>query len=127
MKNKILFINACARENSRTMELSHYLLDGLNGDIIEVKLYKEDFLTFANSSDLERAVNSHDKIYTKGDKYVLMNDYDYIIGSSHYFEKNGNYYSLITATNILRNVLKFLMVIQSLWLKIITVIYVNIL
>ena len=41
MENKILFINACVREDSRTMELSRYLLKSLLGEIIEVNLYKE--------------------------------------------------------------------------------------
>lgn len=41
MKNNILFINACVRAESRTEELSHYLLDILEGEVTEVDLYKE--------------------------------------------------------------------------------------
>ena len=41
MKNKILFINACVRGESRTLELSRHLLDILAGEITEIDLYKE--------------------------------------------------------------------------------------
>ena len=41
---KILFINACVRENSRTLELSKYVLSKLNGDIEEVKLFDLNIL-----------------------------------------------------------------------------------
>lgn len=40
--NKILYINACCRENSRTEELAQHLLSNLNGDIKIVDLYEED-------------------------------------------------------------------------------------
>ena len=36
---KILFINACARPNSRTLELAKYVLSKLHGDIEEVNLF----------------------------------------------------------------------------------------
>ena len=39
MKNKILFINACLRENSRTEELSRFLLNKLEGEKNEVDLF----------------------------------------------------------------------------------------
>lgn len=44
MGNKILFIHACVREDSRTKELARCLLDGLNGKITEIDLYKENLL-----------------------------------------------------------------------------------
>ena len=37
--DKILFINACVRENSRTLELSKYVLSKLQGNIEELKLF----------------------------------------------------------------------------------------
>ena len=45
---KILFINACVRPNSRTLELANHVLSTLSGEILEVKLYNEDLapLTF---------------------------------------------------------------------------------
>jgi FMN-dependent NADH-azoreductase len=39
---KILFINACARPCSRTLELAETLLQGLRGDIREVRLQETD-------------------------------------------------------------------------------------
>lgn len=38
--DKILFINACVRPGSRTLELAETLLQRLNGDVQEVKLYE---------------------------------------------------------------------------------------
>ncbi|MBQ4493788.1 MAG: NAD(P)H-dependent oxidoreductase [Elusimicrobiaceae bacterium] len=40
--NKILFINACARKNSRTKELADVVLSKLKGKITEVNLLKEN-------------------------------------------------------------------------------------
>ena len=39
---KILFINACVRENSRTLLLAKHLLNRLSGDVSEVNLEKEN-------------------------------------------------------------------------------------
>lgn len=40
--DKILYINSCVREKSRTNELAHYLLKKLNSDYKEIKLDEED-------------------------------------------------------------------------------------
>ena len=37
---EILFVNACVRENSRTLELAKHYLGKLSGDISELKLYE---------------------------------------------------------------------------------------
>ncbi len=55
---KILFINACLRDDSRTLELSKCLLDRLNGEVTEVDLYKESLLPLG-SEVLEKR-NQHD-------------------------------------------------------------------
>ena len=60
---KILFINACIRPNSRTLELANHVLNTLSGEICEVKLYDED-LAPLNLSELELRHNAH-----------LVNDY----------------------------------------------------
>lgn len=39
--NKILFINACARPCSRTLELAQSVLDRLPGQVEEIRLYEE--------------------------------------------------------------------------------------
>lgn len=41
MKN-ILFINACTRPDSRTEKLAGYLLGKLDGNVVEINLYKEN-------------------------------------------------------------------------------------
>ena len=40
--SKTLFINACARENSRTLELANHVLNKLGTEYEEVKLYETD-------------------------------------------------------------------------------------
>ena len=57
MKNKILFINACVRPESRTAELSRHLLNRLDGEIIEVNLYKEGLLPLCNKGIEKRAMH----------------------------------------------------------------------
>ncbi len=39
---KILFINACVRPNSRTLELAKFVLEKLSGEVEEVNLYNEE-------------------------------------------------------------------------------------
>ena len=41
--NKILFINACVRPASRTLELAKHLIKNLSGSVEEIKLYEESF------------------------------------------------------------------------------------
>ena len=41
---KILFINACVRPNSRTKELAKHVLLKLSGEAEEVKLYNEELM-----------------------------------------------------------------------------------
>ena len=40
----ILFINACPRENSRTLELAQYALSKLEGEVTELPLFEENLL-----------------------------------------------------------------------------------
>jgi phospholipid/cholesterol/gamma-HCH transport system permease protein len=53
MGNKILFVNSCARENSRTYALAKCLLDCIKGEIAEVDLYKTNVKPVDNQ-ELER-------------------------------------------------------------------------
>ena len=64
MKNRILFINACVRPESRTAELSRHLLNRLDGEIVEVNLYKEGLLPLCNKGLNKRAL--HD---TSGEEF----------------------------------------------------------
>ena len=58
MENKILFINSCVRDDSRTAELAHHLSDCLNGEICEVDLYAENLSPLDGKGLAKRA--SHD-------------------------------------------------------------------
>ncbi len=40
--DKILFVNACIRPNSRTLDVAKYVIEKLTGEVEEVKLYDED-------------------------------------------------------------------------------------
>ena len=39
---EVLFVNACVRKNSRTLELANQVLHELSGEIFELKLYETD-------------------------------------------------------------------------------------
>ena len=78
MKESILYINACARPNSRTAELSQYLLERLDGDITEVDLYKEELFPLCNEGIEKRALHNTDgaefeyaKQFSKADVIVI--------------------------------------------------------
>ena len=78
MKDKILFINACVRYNSRTVELSRHLLNILNGEITEVNLYKEGLLPLYNEGIEKRALHDfsgrefeYAKQFSKADSIVI--------------------------------------------------------
>ena len=44
MMKQILFVNACPREGSRTLELARHLLDKLEGTVEELLLFEENLL-----------------------------------------------------------------------------------
>lgn len=59
--NKILYINACCRENSRTNELAQCLLDSLKGSVQKLDLYEE------NLKPLDaRLLSERDRILNEG-------------------------------------------------------------
>ena len=67
---EILFINSCARENSRTLELSNHLLNNLEGKITKVNLYEEKILPL-DGKGLEKR-NIHDY---SGDEFNLAKQF----------------------------------------------------
>ena len=78
MKNKILFINACVRPESRTAELSRHLLSGIEGEITEVDLYKEKLspldlkcLEKRDSHDFAGEEFKYAKQFSKADVIVI--------------------------------------------------------
>ena len=78
MKDKILFINACVRHESRTMKLSRHLLNRLDGEITEIDLYKEDLFPLYNEGIEKRALHDisgrefeYAKQFSKADVIVI--------------------------------------------------------
>ena len=62
--NKILFINACARPNSRTLELAHTVLNKIQGDVEEVNLYQTTISPIDFDSIEKRHAASVDNDFT---------------------------------------------------------------
>jgi FMN-dependent NADH-azoreductase len=62
MANNILFVNACIRKNSRTLELANHVLNNLSGIINEVKLYEEELspLTLTEMQIRDQAFKNKD-------------------------------------------------------------------
>lgn len=50
---KILFVNACVRKESRTMRLAKHLLSKLEGNVEELNLVKEDIPVINNWNSLQ--------------------------------------------------------------------------
>lgn len=60
--NKILFINACVRPNSRTYELAKHALSLLDGDVDELCLIDEELRPYTNEM-----LEMRDKLIASGD------------------------------------------------------------
>lgn len=67
---KILFINACVRDNSRTLSLAHHLLSRLSGEITEVKLADENIQPLCRE-----ALNKRDRLISEGNRTDPMLKY----------------------------------------------------
>ena len=61
----ILFINACPRENSRTLELAKYALSKLEGEVTELPLFEENLLPL------------NQKTLALRDKLIVAGKYDH--------------------------------------------------
>ena len=83
---KILFINACVRPFSRTLDLAKHVLSNLSGDIEEVRLYNEQFLPLgleemelrdesAKSKDFSNSLFNHAKQFAIADIIVIAAPY----------------------------------------------------
>ena len=86
--DKILFINSCVREESRTYQLDIYLLEKLNGDIKEVNLDKEDIKPINSVLLKKRDKLREDKKYND-EMFKYANDFknsDIVVISSPYWD-----------------------------------------
>ena len=84
--DKILFINACVRSNSRTLELAKHVLSKLSGEVEEVKLYDIDLSPLdlkemhlrddaAKSKDFSNGVFSLAKQFANAETIVVAAPY----------------------------------------------------
>ena len=83
---KILFINACVRPSSRTLDLAKHLLSKLYGRVEEVKLYNEQLLPLslkemelrdksAKNKDFSDSQFNHAKQFANADIIVIAAPY----------------------------------------------------
>ena len=71
---KILFINACVRPNSRTLELANSVLEKLSGEVEEVTLYSED-LSPLNLTEMEIRENASKNKDFSADNFKLARQF----------------------------------------------------
>ena len=62
---KVLFLNACARENSRTMVLAEEVLKNIDGEIKEIDLFSEDLRPLDAQKIATRLNNQQLQMYAK--------------------------------------------------------------
>ena len=62
--SETLFVNACVRENSRTLELAKHVLDKIGGEFDEVNLYQSDISPLDFNGLLERTSASETKDFS---------------------------------------------------------------
>ena len=83
---KILFINACVRPDSRTLELAKHVLSKLSGNVEEVKLYNEKLVPLnleemelrdksAKSKNFTNSVFNHAKQFANAEIIVIAAPY----------------------------------------------------
>ncbi len=105
--DKILFINACVRPNSRTLELAKYVLTGLSGSVEEVKLYEKE-LSPLTLNDLEIRNNCAKSKDFSGDIFNLSKQFasaDVIVIAAPYWDLMfpavvKNYFENITVNGL---------------------------
>ena len=99
--DKILFINACVRPNSRTLELANHVLRRLSGSIEEVKLYEKQLRpltleemrirdTSAKTKDFSNEIFDLPKRFAESDVIVIASPYwdlSFPAVVKNYFEK----------------------------------------
>ena len=86
--DKILYINSCVREESRTNKLAKYLLEKLNGNIKEVDLDKEDIKPI-NSVSLKKRDKLRENKNYNDEMFKYANDFkdaDIVVISSPYWD-----------------------------------------
>jgi FMN-dependent NADH-azoreductase len=104
---KILFINACVRTNSRTLELAKYVLSKLQGDTEEVKLFDLN-IPLLNKKGLEMRENaSITKDYSSSEFFFVKQfaESDVIVIAAPYWDLMfpavlKNYFENITVNGL---------------------------
>ena len=85
---KILYINACCRENSRTEELAEHFLGTLSGNVQKVSLYEEnicpiDAELLSKRDSLLKNGNADDVMFSMAKQFALA---DTIVISAPYWD-----------------------------------------
>ena len=104
---KILFINACVKPNSRTLDLARYVLTHFSGDIEELKLYEKELLPLT-LKELEIRNNSAKNKNFSNDIFNLSKQFacaDVIVLAAPYWDLTfpavvKNYFENITVNGL---------------------------
>ena len=104
---KILFINACVRPNSRTIELAKCVLEKLSGSVEEVKLYEQELLPLSLKEIELRDISAKNKDFSN-DIYNLPKQFiraDVIVIAAPYWDLMfpavvKNYFEKITVNGL---------------------------
>ena len=101
--DKILFVNACVRENSRTLLLANKVLNNLKGEREEVNLYKTNLSPLTEEDLKLRAVASQNNDYSNPcfDLAKQFSKADVIVVAAPYWDLSfpavvKSYFELIT-------------------------------
>ena len=104
---KILFINACIRPNSRTLELANCVLEKLSGEVEEVKLYEEELFPLTLKEMALREKSAKNKDFSH-DAFRLAKQFalaDTIVLAAPYWDLMfpaivKNYFEIITVNGL---------------------------
>ena len=104
---KILFINACVRPNSRTKELAKHVLSKLSGQVEEVNLYSENLLPLSLEQIETREKAAKTKDFSNG-LFSLAKQFanaDTIVVAAPYWDLSfpavlKNYFEMITVNGL---------------------------
>lgn len=105
--DKILFVNACVRDNSRTLELAKHVLSKLQGNVEEIKLFDINILPLDKKGLELREKASATKDYSGGE-FLLAKQFceaDVIVVGAPYWDMMfpavvKNYFENVTVSGL---------------------------
>ena len=104
---KVLFVNACARENSRTLELAEYVMTKISGDREDVDLYKINLSPLNAEGVVVRDMANKNKDFSNDDfeLAIQFSNADVIVVAAPYWDLMfpavvKNYFEMVTVNGL---------------------------